>query len=335
MKHWRRIVFLSVLIVAIALGGCFQARRPVPGQPTPQSQTQPQGKVPAIPKQISKGDGVEPELTVYVKETGETKKMKMEEYIMGVVAGEMEPDWPVNALAAQAILARTFTFQKIATDGGVPKRKADASTDIEEFQAYDATKINQKIRQAVEQTRGVIASYNGEFVRAWFHADSGGKTATAEEGLSFTKAPTPYVVPVTDEQFRKGIPTEKARFTASFSTAEVVKAATSTGAKVASVKSMKIAERGASGRVTAFSIDGQRVPAAAFRIAIGSTELKSLLLDGDPVVSGGKVTFKGQGYGHGVGMSQWGAKGMAEAGKSPEEIVRFYFKDVEIHQIYK
>ncbi|MGE5654141.1 MAG: stage II sporulation protein SpoIID, partial [Bacillota bacterium] len=77
------------------------------------------------------------------------------------------------------------------------------------------------------------------------------------------------------------------------------------------------------------------VAAAAFRIAVGSTELKSLMLDGDPMVSGGKVTFKGKGYGHGVGMAQWGAKGMAEAGKSPEDIVRFYFKDIEIHQIYK
>ncbi|MGE5653755.1 MAG: SpoIID/LytB domain-containing protein [Bacillota bacterium] len=333
MKYRHSIALVSLLIITMALGGCFQARRPVPNQPAPQAQ--PKGQVPTIPKQISKGAGVEPELTVYIKETGETKKMKMEDYIMGVVAGEMEPDWPVNALAAQAILARTFTLQKIAKEGGVPNRKADASTDIEEFQAYNASRISDKVRQAVQQTRGVIASYQGEFIRAWFHADSGGKTATAEEGLSFTKEPTPYVVPVTDEEFRKGIPADKARFTASFSTAEVAKAASSTGAKVSSVKSMKIAERGPSGRVTAFTVDGQRVPAAAFRIAIGSTELKSLMLDGDPVVSGGKVTFKGKGYGHGVGMAQWGAKGMAEAGKSPEAIVRFYFKDVEIHQIYK
>lgn len=271
-----------------------------------------------------------------MKETGQKKTMKLEDYIMGVVAGEMDPNWSVNALAAQAILARTFTLDKIAKEGGVPARGTDASTDHKEFQAYNADKINQKVRQAVDMTRGKVITYNGDYIHAWFFADSGGKTATAQEGLNWTKDPAPYVVPVDDSQFRKGVPAEDANWTVSFTTAEVAAAASKvSGAKISNVTSIKSAAKGPSGRVTSFDINGQRVVGNDFRVALGSEKLKSLLLDAEPTISGGKVTFKGKGYGHGVGMAQWGARNMADAGKSPDDIVRFYFRNVDVAQLYK
>ena len=73
-------------------------------------------------------------ITLYQHETGETVELTLREYLYGVVAGEMDVNWPVEALAAQAIMARTFTLEKME-DGGVEARGTDASTDIEEFQA--------------------------------------------------------------------------------------------------------------------------------------------------------------------------------------------------------
>jgi stage II sporulation protein D len=75
------------------------------------------------------------------------------------------------------------------------------------------------------------------------------------------------------------------------------------------------------------------VSAPEFRLAIGSTKLKSTLID-SIVVTGDKVTFKGKGYGHGVGMSQWGAKGRAEQGAKAEDIINAYFRGIEVFKIW-
>ena len=80
-------------------------------------------------------------------------------------------------------------------------------------------------------------------------------------------------------------------------------------------------------------LSGTEVNAADFRIAIGSTRMRSTLLT-DFVLENGRLTMAGKGYGHGVGMSQWGAYGQAEAGRSAEEIVLSYYQNVEIVQMY-
>jgi len=321
----RRVTWLlPVLLVALlCLQACAPQRRPTPG-----------GGVPAIPQQISRGASKEPTLRVYMKDTKEVKEMKFEDYIAGVVAAEMEPSWPMEALAAQAILARTFTLQKIAKEGGVPSRNADASSDIEEFQAYDASRINDRVRQAVQRTRGEVAAQNGQFIRAWFHANSGGLTADAMEGLGFDKEPTPYVVPVEDAISMQSAPEEQRTWIASFSKAEVKKAVQQVGPNVGDFNNIQIVERGASGRATKFGIGSAVVSGPAFRLAIGSTKMRSTLIE-SITVKGDRVTFKGKGYGHGVGMSQWGAKGRAEQGQKAEDIVKAYYQNISIHKIWE
>jgi SpoIID/LytB domain protein len=128
---------------------------------------------------------------------------------------------PDKAFAAQAILARTFTLQKIAEKPKLDNRDANASTNKSEFQAYDAAKVNDRIKKAVESTRGKVLAYNGDYVRAWFHAYSGGKTATAKDGLDFTQAPTPYIVSINDSQFDTAIPDNIKTWKASFSLDQV------------------------------------------------------------------------------------------------------------------
>ncbi len=84
-------------------------------------------------------------------------------------------------------------------DGGVPERGTDASTDINEFQAYNAEKINDHVKQAVDETANQVITYQGQLIKAWFFADGGGRTAaSALEGLSYDKEETPYIQSVED-----------------------------------------------------------------------------------------------------------------------------------------
>ncbi len=322
MKRSIYLLLLPVLIASLLLSSCMPFRRPAP-----------QGGAPAIPKSIFRGNRQEPQLKVYMKDSGQVKTMDFEEYIMGVVAAEMEPSWPVEALAAQAILARTFTLEKI-TQGGVPSRNADASTDIEEFQAYDASRINNNIREAVKRTRGMVIAYNGKFVKAWFHANSGGKTATALEGLGFNRVPSPYAVSVDDPASPQAAPPDQTNWTATFTTTELKKAVQDVGQNPGTINSIEIAEKGSSGRATKLRVGSATVSAPALRLAIGSTRMRSTWIE-SATVQGNRVTMKGRGYGHGVGMSQWGAKGKADQGAKASDIVNFYFQGVTMHKIWE
>jgi stage II sporulation protein D len=282
------------------------------------------------PQDGDKPRGEEPTISLYVAETGEKKQLKLEEYLLGVVAAEMEPTWPLEALAAQAILARTFTLERMKTTGGVPSRGTDASTNVEEFQAYNAERINDNVKKAVARTRGEVAKYRGEYIKAWFFADSGGKTAaSAEEGLAYTKEPTPYIKSVEDPGF--AITTEENKaWTAEFALGEVQsKVREATGKDPGPISQAKIVEKGPSGRAMTVQLGKVTVSGPALRLALGSEKMRSTLLS-DFRVAGGKLVVTGKGFGHGVGMSQWGAKAMAEKGQKAEEIIRHFFKDVEI-----
>jgi len=270
----------------------------------------------------------EPTISVFMHNTGEVKSMALETYLEGVVAAEMTPSWPLPALEAQAIVARTFTMKKIA-DGGVPSRGTDASTKPDEFQAYDASRVNDKVKQAVRNTRGEVVTYSGKPINAWFHASSGGITASAVEGLGYRKEATPYVIPVND------MPAEPAHpWTHTFTNEEVSRAAAAVGVTVGRVTSIKIGRKGPSGRAETLTINGKEVPAPAFRIALGDKTMKSALLDGVGM-DGDSVFMKGRGYGHGVGMSQWGAWMMAQQGKSAKDIVGYYYRGVKMQSLWK
>ncbi|KJS23275.1 MAG: stage II sporulation protein SpoIID [Clostridiaceae bacterium BRH_c20a] len=313
----KRVVIFVVMLSLILLNGI--------------ACTSPQKK-PAPPQQQPTKE--EPTISLYVAETGNTKEIKMESYLEGVVAAEMDVNWPLEALAAQAIIARTFTLEKIQ-EGGVKERGTDASTDINEFQAYDRERINDQVKKAVQMTRGEVAKYQGKFIKAWFFADGGGKTsASAEEGLGFNRVPTPYIKSVDDPGINITVEENKS-WQVSFPLNEVQNAIQQVSGKAATnISSVSIAEKGPSGRATKIKVGDVVVSAPALRLALGSDKMRSALLTGISI-QGGNLVIQGKGYGHGVGMSQWGARALAEQGKSPEDIVRYFFKDVEIVKEYK
>lgn len=308
-----------LLMATLSLSGCAWFKGP---QKKPET-------TPPPPLQ-SQSMQAEPDITVYMHETGEKKTMKMEDYIAGVVAGEMKNDWPVEALAAQAILARTFTVEAIETKGGVPARGTQASTDIKEFQAYDAKAINDNVRKAVDMTRGLIITYQGRPIHAWFHSSAGGVTALAKEGLNFKEAEPAYTesVPSPDDL----APADIQHWQTTFTKSELMAALKKMGTPVSAISSVEIGQKGPSGRTTTVTINKTlAVSGPDLRVALDSTKLKSMLLD-NITMDGDTVTFSGKGYGHGVGVSQWGARKMAESGKTAGEIINYYFKNVALEK---
>lgn len=313
---------LILLMVCAITTGCFAAETP---RETPAPTRAVKAQMPVFKTDRLKESN--PALKVYDVKHERIIEMPLEEYLEGVLAGEMPGDWPAEALKAQAILARTFVCKfidekKSKYDG------ADISTDIKEAQAYDADGINDAIRRAVSDTQGEIIVYEGELPYAWFYAHGGGKTALARESLDFSGVEPGYTQ-VVDSRDSDEAPSEVKHWSCEFTEKELLAAAKDMGIELSAIKRVDIGKKGDSGRTVTFDIDGKEVSAPALRIALGSTRLKSTLIE-KCEYSGGKLKLSGTGYGHGVGMSQWGAYALAKEGMNAEEIVKYYFKDVTI-----
>lgn len=229
-------------------------------------------------------------------------------------------------------MARTFVL-KFCTEKESKYEGADISTDIEEAQAYDATGVNERIEQAVKETRGMVLSHQGELPYAWFHAHSGGMTARAQEGLAYDKEEPGYTK-VTEGAESDSAPQDAREWRATFPQEEVIAAAKKAGLLgLKSIETAEVGERGESGRAVTLLLNGQSVSAPELRIALGSSKMRSTLLTSLKVEKD-QVVMAGKGYGHGVGMPQWGAYGMAEAGKTAEEIVTYYFQNVTVEKLW-
>ena len=311
-----------MLTLAAALGGCMPDAGTTGGR---------RARVPALPEKLETGEDGVPTLSVYDMAAGKTTSMDLETYVAGVTAGEMKNDWPMEALKAQAILARTFTL-KFCTDKTSRHAGADISTDVAEAQAYDAASVNARVRKAVRETRGMVLNDDGRFASAWFHAHSGGMTERPSVALDYRDGDPDYLKPIVSTESEKA-PDSAKQWNATFTKEEVRKAAADAGTAVEEVTRVEIGERGESGRAKTLRVNGENVSAPSFRIRIGASRLRSTLIDAIEV-EGDQVTFTGRGFGHGVGMSQWGAYEMAENGKTAEEIIAYYYPGISLEKIY-
>lgn len=325
---WRKpvAVLCAMLLLAAALTGCMRSG----GNPAPTPGANGTG-MPKVPSKLKTENGV-PQLNVYNVDKKAVQRMDVEKYVQGVLAGEMRADWPMEALKAQAILARTFVL-KFVEEKKSKYDSADISTDITEAQAYDESKVNDRIVKAVDETRGLVLNYNGTFPYSWFHAHAGGQTELATKALDFPGPEPAYTESVQSPDSDRA-PDSVKNWTATFTAEEVGAAAEKAGVKTGAVKTIEIGQKGDSGRAVTFKINGNSVSGPGLRIALDPAKLKSTLVH-DVSVSGGKVTFTGSGYGHGVGMSQWGAYGMAEQGAKAQDIVLHYFRNVNVVQLWQ
>ncbi|MEG1581858.1 MAG: SpoIID/LytB domain-containing protein, partial [Clostridia bacterium] len=263
------------------------------------------GTAPNVPKNLSIDGMSEPVLKVYDTSSKTIVNTNVESYIEGVVAGEMYPSWPLEALKAQAVLARTYTLHFVKNKGASKYSGADISTDICEAQAYAPQLINDNVKRAVRETRGVVLANSGEFIESWFHANSGGKTSTVKEGFNSKGSSEPEFVKIASSP-ETAENSQNAVWTAKFTKAEMLNALSRMKISVASVSPLLIAEKGNSGRAITLSVGGKIVDCPALRLSLGSTKFKSTFITDINSDKNG-VSISGKGYGHGVGLSQWGA----------------------------
>ena len=252
------------------------------------------------------------------------QQINLENYLKGVVAGEINNNAPIEALKAQAVLARTFTVKFIDEDSS-KYDGADISNDITEAQAYNEDYINDNISKAVKETEGVVVYNQGNYINAWFHSNSGGITTSAKDGLNFKDSEPSYIKSVKTGE--NGSNTKNYSWSYTFSKDEILNALRNMGVSVSSVSTFNKGEESSSGRCKTFIIGGKEVSANTFRLNIGSTKFKSTLID-SITINKNDITFKGRGYGHGVGLSQEYAIVLANQGMNYKEIISYFFNDV-------
>ena len=267
-------------------------------------------------------------------------EMPLEEYIVGVVSAEMPVSYEPEALKAQAVAARTYTYDKML-GSGCDRSEAVICTDSGHCQAFcdeagrrekwgkSFEKNEAKLRQAVEETKGMVLEYDGAPIVALFHSTSGGRTEDVE---NVYKNALPYLRGV-DSPGEESAP--RYQRTVSISKQEFVKKLMEEDEK-AEVTEKNIAEsigtyqRTASGRVQTVEIGKTKFTGKQIRalFTLDSTDF-TFAFDEENV----QITTKG--YGHGVGMSQVGANAMAKEGKNYEEILTHYYTGVTLAQMEK
>lgn len=248
----------------------------------------------------------------------------VEQYLYSVVSREMPRSWPDAALQAQAIAARTYVLQR-----SNPRRNYDVVTS-ESDQVYTGMDAESPATTAaVDASAGKVLRYNNAFATIAYSSCCGGHTEAAADawaGGSTAAYLQGVVCPnCTDSPWYRWSKTSPMdRVTAALGERIV---------SLGGIDTIGIGDRDASGRarfVTANGPDGQaQIPAADFRRALGTRNIPSVLLRridvGDNVQGTRNLTVDGGGLGHGVGLCQWGARGMARNDASPEDILTFYF----------
>lgn len=256
----------------------------------------------------------------------ETREMPIEDYVAGVVAGEMPASFPPEALKAQAVAARSYVLTR-KIDARAAGRPFDVGTGVlSQVLAKDA---GPAARAAAEATRGEVLVLGMEPVEAYFHASCGGRTEEGDAALGRGHA---YLSSV--ECGRCGS-SPRGRWTARLGAKELA-AAVGLRSPVAAVRVTARTPTGRAARVR-LEAKGSKVSLAGadLRQRVGWGRLPSLAFevraDG---ADGAGFVFAGKGHGHGAGLCQWGAAGLAREGKGYREILLHYYPGAEVVRMY-
>lgn len=275
----------------------------------------------------------------------------METYLPGVMAGELFPNWHEQTYRAQAIAARSYALWEMQIGQG---RHYDLHATVAS-QAYRGSTANSKAVGAVNATRGLVLAYHGRVVPAFYSSDSGGRgqdAAVAFPGRVRDIAP----LRGRDQGLWGNIGTRHRWGPIVRDANSLVRRISAWGkahrnpiAGLSSIAAVQIVATSSSGRPARFAIidtSGTRFTLAceSFRNAcnrqvpgLPKLTLKHKVLSSDVqvLVRGGQVTFvNGRGFGHGVGLSQWGAQHMAMRGYDAPSILGFYYNSASIVQLY-
>lgn len=255
-------------------------------------------------------------------------EVPLEAYVAGTLLGEVGADWGAAVLEAQAVATRSYALHRRAhaADRGARDFDVESGTLGQVYLGMDGE--SPVTWGAVDATRGEVLTFGGEAILAAFHGTSGGWTASAAEVWG---EPVSYLVsqPVAGEE---ASPDTYWRETVS--AGDLASALAAAGRPVGRVRSVEVANRTASGRCAAVRIEGSRaaveISGEALRRLLGESRIRSTLFAVRASPDG--FAFVGSGRGHGVGMSQWGARVMAERGADYRAILRHFYPGAELRR---
>ncbi len=258
------------------------------------------------------------------------EEASVEEYLEGVLPHEMDPNWPLEALKAQAVVARTFTYANL---GKFRKDGFDLTADTRSQVYKGMTAVNENVRAAVRQTRGEVLGWNGKLLRVYYHACCGG--ATTDAGAAWAGSEDiPRPLRGVRDPWCATSPHMK--WIAYFAWADLTAAISERRMLNSPLKSLRIGARDAAGYVRTFLVrsggESVVVRASELRGSLGAGEMKSVRIRSVNLLKKG-VEFIGGGSGHGVGLCQWGARLQAEKGRNYGQILSFYFPGAVLSEV--
>ena len=244
----------------------------------------------------------------------------LETYLRGVVPAEMQASWNLEALKAQAVAARTYTLASLD-----PEANYDVCATIL-CQKYDGVTIEHpRSDQAIWETMGVVLTYGGDFAKTYYHADSGGVLASSSEVWGNA---SPYLIAQQDVDMASPHRGWERALDADFIAASLQ----GRGIGVGDVSSVRVVGYSDSGRVESLEVIGS----AGSRLLSGPKLTKMLRewgLKSTRFRMAGALSVQGDGWGHGVGMSQYGARSLARSGYDYSQILGFYYPSTELQQL--
>lgn len=265
------------------------------------------------------------QIDVKLSTSSKVETVPLEQYVRGVLAGEMPADFELEALKAQAIAARTYIVRRLALQADGPLLVSDTISDqvyisLGELERHWGSLSKQRLAQlsqAVEETAGVILTYDGEPIEAMFFSTSNGYTENSEDYFGnelpyLRSVSSPWDVNVSP-RYKQTTLMKLKEFYARL------------GVKKGAEKQLRIEEYTDGRRVKRIKAGGKEFTGRQFRELLGLPSSQFTWR-----VKGGKLEFTTFGYGHGVGMSQWGAHAMAQSGRKAEEILAHYYSGARL-----
>ncbi|MGH7290411.1 MAG: SpoIID/LytB domain-containing protein [Myxococcota bacterium] len=244
----------------------------------------------------------------------------LEAYVASTVASETPKEWPLEALKAQAVVARSYALHQRARRG---VEVFDVEADVIS-QRYAVGAVPEGARNAARATAGQVLIFAGEPILAAFHASSGGATASAAEVWGEA---VPYLRSVSS-------PDDAAPdyfWSYEIPSLDLAAALREAGYQPGRVDDVRVLERSDSGRAVSLHVGAAELSGRSLREVLGGRALRSAMFDAR--LDGETVRFLGSGSGHGVGLCQWGASELARRGQGYREILSHYYPGTNLRRV--
>lgn len=246
----------------------------------------------------------------------------LEDYLYGVLPYEMSYSWPLEALKAQAVAARTYTLK---TMEGTKSKTFDLYNDVRSQMYKGSGKKYNSVKQAVDATAGQVLSHEGKIFYTYYHANCGGGTDDVRSWNGSSKS----IKPLSGASCKYDSHSKSHSWQMKVPTSKVLTYTKSVGLS-GTLKGIKITNKTNTGRATNLTITttkgSKNVACGKFRLATGIKSCKITKIS----LKSSEVLFEGKGYGHGVGLCQDGANGMAKANKDYKKILKNYYPGADI-----